>query len=51
MKKLIIFILFVLLVLECAGCFDHNTHPGATMDWGPDHYWDSSTNTVKEKLW
>ena len=52
MKGKTIFVIIIILLLAWIGsCDDRNTHPGATMDWGPNYYWDTNSNSVQRKPW
>lgn len=53
MKKVLIGILALIMVLELVGCSfqSERNKNGSSIDWGPYHYWNSSTESVERKLW
>jgi hypothetical protein len=55
MKKLAIICLIVLFLLSCSICFvgcgdggSELNKAGASIDWGEDYHWDSTTESVRK---
>ena len=46
----IIVLIIIGLIGSCSEESERNK-VGSSIDWGPNHYWDSSTETVREKWW
>lgn len=54
MKKIILIILAILLlgaIGSCVGGGDDYDDAMGSYDWGPNHYYDSNANAVREKAW
>lgn len=53
MKKVLIGILALIMVLGLVGCKPESERNkiGSSIDWGPNHYWNSSTESVERKPW
>ena len=53
MKKVIIAIIVVIILAILGSCGEESERNkiGSSIDWGPYHYWDSSTESVQEKWW
>lgn len=52
MKGKGIFVIIIVVILVIIGsCSKDDSHPGASMDWGPDYFWNTRTNTVERKPW
>ena len=49
--KGLIVIIVLLLIGWIAGSCEGDPHPGSTIDWGPNYYWDTNSNTVQRKPW
>lgn len=45
-----IIVLIIVSLINSCGESERNKI-GSSIDWGPNHYWDSSTETVQEKWW
>ncbi len=55
MKKstlvLIVVILLILVIKGCSGETSDINKVGSSMDWGPNHFWNSNTESVERKPW
>lgn len=53
MKRVLIGILALIMIVGLVGCKPESERNkvGSSIDWGPDHYWNSSTESVERKPW